>query len=75
MSPLLLIHELYPDNYPPGLVHYHWKVGEDGFVSLPEGPGLGVVVDESKFAELNAHPNHHFKWPTPTLKDGAIRDY
>jgi len=73
--PFLLIHELYPENYPPGLVHYHWKVGEDGYVSLPEGPGLGVEVVESKFAELNARPNNHFKWPTPTLKDGAIRDY
>ena len=40
-----------------------------------DGPGLGVEIDESKFAEVNAMPRKQFRWPTPTLKDGAVRDY
>lgn len=73
--PFLLIHELYPENYPPGLVNYHWEVGADGYVSLPQGPGLGVEVNEAMFDEINSRPNSHYKWPSATYKDGAIRDY
>jgi galactonate dehydratase len=73
--PFLLIHELYPENYPPGLVNYHWEVGADGYVSLPQGSGLGVEVNEAMFDEINSRPNSHYKWPSATYKDGAIRDY
>ncbi len=43
--------------------------------TLPGGPGPGVKIDESMFAKLNTDPRRKFKWPTPTLPDGAVRDY
>jgi hypothetical protein len=53
----------------------NWKVDKDGFAGLPDGPGLGVEIDESLFAKVNADPKRRFQWPTPTLPDGAVRDY
>ena len=75
--PFLLIHEMYLDGHimPHGVANVQWKVDDDGFAGLPDGPGLGVEIDESKFAEVNADPKRKFKWPTPTLPDGAVRDY
>jgi galactonate dehydratase len=75
--PFLLIHEAYLDGHlmPPGVARKNWEVDEQGFASLPQGPGLGVEVDESKFDAVNADPKRVFKWPTPTLPDGAVRDY
>ena len=32
-------------------------------------------ADESQFDKVNADPKRQFKWPTPTLPDGAVRDY
>jgi galactonate dehydratase len=75
--PFLLIHEMYLDGHimPPGVARIHWKVDADGYASLPDGPGLGVEIDESLFEKVNADPKRVFKWPTPTLPDGAVRDY
>ena len=75
--PFLLIHEMYLDGHimPPGVAKKTFTVDDKGYASLPQGPGLGVEVDESMFAKVNADPNRVFKWPTPTLQDGAVRDY
>ena len=75
--PFLLIHEGYLDGHimPPGVATKHWTVGEDGYATLPEGVGLGVEIDESKFAAINADPNRKYKWPHPTYGDGSVRDY
>jgi len=75
--PLFLIHECYLDGHimPPGVARKSWKVGENGDALLPEGPGLGVEVDESMFAKVNALPGKKFRWPTPTYPDGSVRDY
>lgn len=75
--PFLLIHEMYLDGHimPHGVARVNWKLSDDGFAPLPDGPGLGVEIDESKFAEVNADPKRQFKWPVPTLPDGAVRDY
>lgn len=75
--PFLLIHEMYLDGHimPHGVANVHWTVDADGFAGLPDGPGLGVEIDESKFDAVNADPNRKFRWPTPTLPDGAVRDY
>jgi hypothetical protein len=75
--PLFLIHEAYLDGHlmPPGVARKNWDVDKDGFASLPQGPGLGVEVDESMFEKVNADPKRKFKWPTPTAQDGAVRDY
>ena len=75
--PFLLIHEAYLDGHimPPGVARKNWVVGKDGCASLPQGPGLGVEIDESMFAKVNADPKRAFRWPTPTSPDGAVRDY
>lgn len=76
-TPLFLIHEGYLDGHlmPRGVATKHWEIDKDGYASLPEGPGLGVEIDESKFAEVNADPRRKYKWPTPRAKDGAVIDY
>lgn len=75
--PLFLIHEGYLDGHimPPGVARKHWDVGVDGYASLPEGPGLGVDIDEALMTKVNADPKRKFKWPTPTYADGSVRDY
>jgi galactonate dehydratase len=73
--PLFLIHEGYLDGHimPPGVARKNWDVDKDGNAPLPAGPGLGVDIDESKFAEVNA--NRKFSWPKPVYPDGSVRDY
>jgi galactonate dehydratase len=75
--PFFLIHEAYLDGHilPPGVARKNWDVDKDGNASLPQGPGLGVEVDESTFDKINAQEQRKFKWPTPTQPDGSVRDY
>ncbi len=75
--PFLLIHEGYLDGHlmPPGVARKSWEQDNDGYASLPQGPGLGVTIDELMFEKVNADPKRVFKWPKPTLPDGAVRDY
>ena len=75
--PFLLIHEGYLDGHlmPAGVARKSWDQDKDGYATLPQGPGLGVTVDESMFEKVNADPKRVFKWPKPTLPDGAVRDY
>ena len=62
--PLFLIHETYPhlsEGYGQTL-RKQWEMDrKTGYVSLPEGPGLGIEVDETALAELAAKPGS-FKW-------------
>ena len=39
--PVFLIHEGYENVLPAGVAHKTWEMDEEGYVSLPEGPGLG----------------------------------
>lgn len=75
--PHFLIHEGYLDGHimPPGVAKKNWEVDNDGYASLPGGPGLGVEVDESMFEKVNADPRRKFKWPTPKQPDGSVTDY
>lgn len=76
--PLFLIQEGYIDGHimPPGVANKNWTQDKDGYASLPEGPGLGVEIDEAKIAKVNADPKKKFKWPHPTYpQDGSVRDY
>ncbi|MBI4600613.1 MAG: hypothetical protein HY721_01500 [Planctomycetes bacterium] len=75
--PLFLIHEAYLDGQimPPGVARKSWETDAAGDALLPQGPGLGVEVDESAFEKVNADPGRRFRWPTPTAPDGAVRDY
>jgi galactonate dehydratase len=75
--PLFLIQEGYLDGHimPPGVARKTWTVDKDGFASLPEGPGLGVEMDEAAMAKVAADPKKQFKWPLPRYQDGSVRDY
>jgi galactonate dehydratase len=75
--PLFLIHEFYPENEgfnPKGITNMTWKLDNEGYISLPPGPGLGVEVNEKALEEESKKPQT-YKWPGRTLKDGSISDY
>jgi galactonate dehydratase len=75
--PLFLIQEGYLDGHimPPGVAKKSFTVDKEGYASLPQGPGLGVEMDEAMIAKVNADPKRKFKWPKPTYSDGSVRDY
>jgi galactonate dehydratase len=75
--PFFLIQEGYLDGHimPPGVARKNWEQDKDGYASLPQGPGLGVEMDEAMIAKVNANPNKKFRWPTPKHTDGAVYDY
>jgi galactonate dehydratase len=52
-----------------------WKVDKEGYASLPEGPGLGVEVDEKAMVHVAADPKVKFVWPLMRLRDGSVADY
>ena len=74
---LFLIQEGYLDGHimPPGVAKKSFTVDKEGYASLPQGPGLGVEMDEAMIAKINADPKRKFKWPHPTYSDGSVRDY
>jgi galactonate dehydratase len=75
--PLFLIHEFYPDNHgfnPKGIGRVDWKVDADGYVGLPQGPGLGVEIDE-KLLETESKKPQTYRWPGRRLADGSVSDY
>ncbi|MBV8879131.1 MAG: mandelate racemase/muconate lactonizing enzyme family protein [Planctomycetaceae bacterium] len=75
--PNFLIHEAYLDGHimPPGVAKKSWSVDEKGYATLPQGPGLGVEIDEDAIAKVNADPKKKYKWPTPKQPDGSVTDY
>ena len=58
--PFFLIHEGYENVLPDGVAHKTWEMDEEGYVSLPEGPGLGVEVDEAKVIEVGQEDGQTF---------------
>ena len=52
---------------PAGVANKSWEQDKDGYASLPQGPGLGVEMDEGMIAKVNADPKKKFRWPTPKL--------
>jgi len=74
--PLLLIHEGYlSGGHRPLIARKHFEVDQQGYASLPEGPGLGVDIDEAAIAAAAADPSQKFHWPVKQDADGSIRDY
>jgi galactonate dehydratase len=75
--PFFLIQEGYLDGHimPPGVARKTFEIDKDGNAGLPQGPGLGVEMDEAMMARVAAEPHRRFKWPTPKYADGAVRDY
>ena len=76
-TPLFLIHEAYLDGHlmPPGVARPSFEINKEGNALPPQGVGLGVEVDETMFAKVNADPKRQYKWPHPTYSDGSVRDY
>jgi galactonate dehydratase len=75
--PLFLIQEGYLDGHlmPREVVKYNWTVDKDGYASLPQGPGLGVEVDEAAMTRVAATWKK-FTWPKPEYPDDkSVRDY
>ncbi len=73
--PFFLIHEGYKGQLPEEVARKTWEMDEEGYVSLPEGPGLGVEVNEERVAEEVANPSRPFDWGDGRLRDGAVADY
>jgi galactonate dehydratase len=75
--PFLLIHETAPNVIQWGeqFARKSWTIDRDGYASLPQGPGLGVVIDERAMARVAANPQMRFVWPDVRLRDGAMTDY
>jgi galactonate dehydratase len=46
----------------------------DGFLAIPDGPGLGIEVDEAKVAEM-AKVGHRWRAPVWRHEDGAIAEW
>jgi len=73
--PFFLIHEYYSSISPPGLVKKNWSIDNDGYASLPQGPGIGCEIDETVLTELAKKPSPP-EWPTRGRHaDGSISDY
>lgn len=47
---------------------------KDGYVSIPQGPGLGIEVDE-EFVRKQAKVGHNWKNPVWRHKDGSIAEW
>jgi galactonate dehydratase len=75
--PLLLIHETAPNalQWGESFARKTWTIDKDGYASIPEGPGLGVDIDEKAMAKVAADPKVKFRWPVMRLRDGSVADY
>ncbi|WP_027409217.1 galactonate dehydratase [Anoxybacillus tepidamans] len=47
---------------------------KDGYVKIPDGPGLGIEMDEERVREL-AKVGHHWRNPVWRHKDGSIAEW
>ena len=72
---MFLIHEGYAKRVPDEIAQKAWTMDDDGMVSLPEGPGLGVEVNEQAAIEFGQTTESKFQWPNARLRDGTISDY
>lgn len=73
--PQLLIHESYDDDLFAQFIHPNWTK-EDGYVSIPDGPGLGVEINEEAMARLKTSMTDRYRWRGPKFRpDGSVSDY
>ena len=73
--PMFLIHEGGQGYNPGDVVRKSWTIDDQGYASLPDGPGIGVEIDEVKLEKMHAERNRKIGWPKPKLEDGSIADY
>lgn len=74
--PLFLIHESYDDPLWAKIIRRHWTKSDDGQVTLPQGTGLCLEIDESALDVTAKDPNYKYEWRGPKYDtDGSIADY
>ena len=66
--PFFLIHEGGRGYNPDDVARVSWTIDKEGYASLPQGPGLGVEIDQRAVDKL------HAKLPG-NERDGSITDY
>ena len=74
--PLFLIHESYESELWGKIIKPHWTKDKDGYVSLPEGTGLCLDVDEKMLRKVATDPGYKYRWRGPRFNpDGSVTDY
>jgi galactonate dehydratase len=74
--PLFLIHEAYDDELWGKIIRPKWTKSDDGQVTLPQGTGLCLEVDETALAAAANDPNYKYQWRGPRYyADGSVADY
>jgi galactonate dehydratase len=74
--PLFLIHESYDDELWGKIVRRNWTKSEDGQVSLPQGTGLCLEIDEAALNAAAKDPTYKYEWRGPRFGgDGSVVDY
>src|SRR5262245_3680086 len=74
--PLFLIHESYDDELWGRIVRRNWTKSEDGQVSLPQGTGLCLEIDEAALKTAANDPTYKYEWRGPKFNpDGSVADY
>jgi hypothetical protein len=74
--PLFLIHESYDDELWGKIVRRNWTKSADGQVTLPQGTGLCLEIDEAALNAAANDPNYKYEWRGPKYNpDGSVADY
>ena len=74
--PFFLIHEGGRGYNPEDVARVSWTIDKQGYASLPQGPGLGVEIDQQTVDKMHAKMPKNGGWPNPRHNhDGAIADY
>jgi galactonate dehydratase len=74
--PLFLIHESYDDELWGKIVRRNWTKTADGQVSLPQGTGLCLEIDERALETAAKDPTYKYEWRGPQVNpDGSVADY
>ena len=74
--PFFLIHEGGTGYNPGDVARVSWTIDKGGHASLPQGPGLGVEIDQRAVDKMHAKLPKNGNWPNPRHeRDGAIADY
>jgi galactonate dehydratase len=74
--PLFLIHEAYDDELWGKIIRRSWTKSDDGQVTLPQGTGLGLEIDEAALDAAAKDPNYKYQWRGPKYNpDGSVADY
>lgn len=73
--PNFLIHEAYDQPLFDRFIHPKWTK-RDGLVTIPDGPGLGVDIDEQQMQALHTAADSPPQWRGPKKRpDGSVTDY